>query len=116
MQLEFVDTLGDRDLRPRQEAGTDAIGNRAEAEIEAGGLDLAFDEVVFGQDQPGLSHCLDHAVGQDSIGIGGEGERHSQVLRSAFRDNTLKNRNFTGYLKRALTERASGNRNTVIPW
>ncbi|MGY4511161.1 hypothetical protein ACVIN2_004615 [Bradyrhizobium sp. USDA 3650] len=68
-----------------QEAGANAIGDVAEAKVEARRLDLAFDEVVSGQDETALRHRRDHAVGQDTIGVGGDRERQPGVL---IRDQT----------------------------
>ena len=68
VQLQFVDALGHRRPRSGQEAGAHAIGDVAEPEVEAGRLDLAFDEGIGRQDQPGIRHRRDHAIGQDAMG------------------------------------------------
>jgi hypothetical protein len=81
MQLEFVDALGHRNVRPRQKARAHAIGDATEPQIEAGRLNLAFDKRIFRQDQAGIGHRRDHAVGQNSCRVGRQGERHRFVLR-----------------------------------
>jgi hypothetical protein len=50
----LVDALGHRRIRSGQEAGADPIGDIAKPQIEARGLDLAFDEGIGRQDQPGI--------------------------------------------------------------
>ncbi len=81
MQLQLVDPLGDGGIGPWQEAGADAIGDVAEPEIEARRLDLALDKVIGGQDEAGLRHLRDHAVGQNSVGFIFQRERHDAVPR-----------------------------------
>ncbi len=76
MQLQFVDALGDRSARPGQEARPHPVGDIAEAQIEARRLDLALDKGIGRQDQARIRHRRDHAVGQDSVGIGRQRERH----------------------------------------
>ena len=49
-------------------------------QIEARRLDLAFDKRIFRQDQARIRHRRDHAVGQNSVGVGRERERHGAVL------------------------------------
>ena len=51
VQLQFVDALGDGRAGTGQEAGAHAIGDVAEAQIEARRLDLALDEGIGRQDQ-----------------------------------------------------------------
>ena len=80
MQLQFVDALGHRRARPGQETRAHAVGDIAEAQIEAGRLDLAFDKGIFGQDQTRIRHRRDHAVGQNSVGVGRQRKRHGVVL------------------------------------
>ena len=70
MQLQLVDALGHRRARPRQEAGAHPVGDIAEPQVEAGRLDLAFDERIGRQNQAGIGHRRDHAVGQNAMGIG----------------------------------------------
>ena len=53
----------------------------AEPEVEAGRLDLAFDEGIGRQDQARVRHRRDHAVGQDTVGIVWQRERHGVVPR-----------------------------------
>ena len=48
VQLQFVDALGDGGVRPGQEARAHAIGDLAEPQVEARGLDLVLHEFVFG--------------------------------------------------------------------
>ena len=81
MQLQFVDALGDRRAGTGQETGADAIGDVAEAQIEARRLDLALDKGIGRQDQPRIRHRRDHAVGQNSVGVGRKRERHGAVLK-----------------------------------
>ena len=76
MQLQFVDPFGDRAIRPRQKTGAHPVGDVAEPQIEAGRLDLALDEGIFGADHAGIGHRRNHAVGQNAIGIGRQRERH----------------------------------------
>ncbi len=81
MQLQFVDALGHGGARPGQEARTHAVGDIAEPQVEAGGLDLALHEGIFRQDESGIGHRRDHAVGQNSsVGVGRKRERHGAVL------------------------------------
>jgi len=42
VQLQLIDALGHRGARPRQKARAHPVGDIAEAQIEAGRLDLAF--------------------------------------------------------------------------
>ena len=81
MQLQFVDALGHRRARPRQKAGADPVGDVAETQIEARRLDLAFDKGIGRQDQAGIGHRRDHAVGQDAIGAEWKHEAQIGVLR-----------------------------------
>ena len=87
MQLQFVDALGDRGPRTGQEARAHPIGDIAEAQIEARGLDLALDKGIGRQDQPRIRHRRDHAVGQNSVGVGRKRERHGAVLKGARKDD-----------------------------
>ena len=80
MQLQLVDALGDRRARTGQEARAHPIGDVAEPQIEARRLDLALDKGIGRQDQAGIRHRRDHAVGQNSVGVGRERERHGAVL------------------------------------
>ena len=80
VQLQFVDALGHRGARPGQKARAHPVGDVAETQIEARRLDLAFDEGIGGQDQAGIRHRRDHAVGQNAIGAGWKRERHGMVL------------------------------------
>ena len=86
VQLQFVDALGDRGARPGQEARAHAIGDIAEAQIEARRLDLALDKGIGGQDQARIRHRRDHAVGQNSVGVGRKRKRHGVVLWAARQD------------------------------
>ena len=70
VQLQFVDAFGDGGAGPRQKARPHPVGDVAETQIEAGRLDLAFDERIGRQDQAGIRHRRNHAVGQDAIGAG----------------------------------------------
>ncbi len=70
MQLQFVDALGDGGARTGQETGAHPVGDVAEAQVEARGLDLAFDKGIGRQDQARIRHRRNHAVGQDSVGVG----------------------------------------------
>ncbi len=76
VQLQLVDALGDGRAGPRQEAGAHPVGDVAEPQVEARRLDLALDEVVGRQDQAGIRHRRDHAVGQNAIGVIWQRERH----------------------------------------
>ena len=80
MQFQFVDALGHCRARTGQKTGAHAIGDIAEPQIEARGLDLAFDKGIGRQDQPRIRHRRDHAVGQNSVGVGRKRERHGAVL------------------------------------
>ena len=79
MQLQFVDALGDRRVRTGQEARAHAIGDLAQPQVEARGLDLVGHEVVGGQDRAVLRQRRDHVVGQDAFLVDCEGERHGQI-------------------------------------
>ena len=67
VQLELVDALGDRGVRAGQEARAHAIGDLAEPQVEARGLDLVGDEVAGAQDAAVLRQRGDHVVGQDAF-------------------------------------------------
>ena len=114
MQLQFVDAFGHRGAGPRQKARPHPIGDVAEPQIEARRLDLAFDERIGRQDQAGIRHRRDHAVGQDAIGVGGSvNDKWSSGSCAVLQ--TLKIRAFTGYPMAALTERARGNMSMTYP-
>ncbi len=68
-----------RGVGPGQEARAHAIGDLAEPQIEAGGLDLVGHEVVGGQDRARLRERRDHVVRQDAFLVDGEGKRHPRV-------------------------------------
>ena len=74
VQLELVDAFSDGCVRPRQKAGAHAISHGAEPQIEACRLDLALDKWIFRQDQACVGHRRNHAVGQNTIGVGRERE------------------------------------------
>ena len=76
VQLQLVDALGHGGARPRQKARPHPIGDVAETQIEARRLDLAFDKRIGREDQAGIRHRRDHAVGQDAIGAGRKREGH----------------------------------------
>ena len=80
VQLQLVDALGHRRARPGQKTGAHAIGDIAEPEIEARGLDLAFNEWIGGQNQAVVRHRRDHAIRQYAVGVGGKRKRHGVVL------------------------------------
>jgi hypothetical protein len=113
VQLQFVDALRHRRARPRQKTGAHPIGDVAETQIEARRLDLAFDERVSRQDETGVRHRRDHAVGQNAIGAGLK--REQWAVLGAFTIQTLKIGTFTGYPMVALTERAGANKSMTYP-
>ena len=76
MQLQFVDAFSHGSARTRQKARPHPVGDVAETQIEAGGLDLAFDKRIGRQDQARIRHRRDHAVGQNAIGAGLKREAH----------------------------------------
>ncbi len=116
VQLQLVDALGDGGAGTRQEARANAIGDVAEAKVEARRLDLAFDEIVCGQDEPRFRHRRDHAVGQDTIGVGSDRERQTGVLvRGQMYPDMRKIRAFYGYPMDALTKRALRNMSITYP-
>ncbi len=80
VQLQFVDALGHRVARTGQEAGADAKGRVAQAQVERGRLDLVLDEVVGRQNQPRLRHRGDGAVGKDALSV--EGKCHAKPAKS----------------------------------
>ena len=76
VQLELVDALGDRGLRPGQKACAHAIGHLAEPQIEARRLNLIGREIARGTNPTALRELRDHVVGQNALGpIGGRHER-----------------------------------------
>ena len=83
VQLQFVDALGDGGVGSGQEARAHPVGDVAEPQIEARRLDLAFDKGICRQDQARIRHRRDHAVGQNSVGVGRKRERHGAVLKMA---------------------------------
>ena len=116
VQFQFVDAFGHRRARARQKTRADAIGDIAETQIEACRLDLAFDERIFRQNEAGIRHRRDHAVGQNAIGIGGKRKRHLvRPLKRVPAVRTLKSRPFTGYPMAGLTERARWINSTTYP-
>ena len=116
MQLQLVDALGDGGAGAGQEARAHAIGDVAEAQIEARRLDLAFDEIVGRQDEARFRHRRDHAVGQDTIGVGGNRERQPGVLIGAqMHPDMRKILAFYGYPMDALTKRALRNMSITYP-
>src|SRR6185437_2892753 len=98
--------------RPGQEAGADPVGDIAQPQVEAGRLDLAFDERIGRQNQPVVRHRRDHAVGKNATGIGLERERQFPQLTALDR---WKVRLLPGYPKVALTERARRNMTMTYP-
>jgi len=80
MQLQFVDALGNRRTRPRQKTRAHPVGDVAEAQVEACRLDLAFDKGIVRQNETRIRHRRDHAVGQNSVGVGRQRKRHGLVL------------------------------------
>ena len=60
-----------------QEACAHAIGDGAEAQVEARRLNLAGGERIGGANSALLRQRRDHAVGQNSLLCRGEGERHA---------------------------------------
>jgi len=116
VQLQLVDAFGNRGAGTGQEARAHAIGDVAETQIEARWLDLAFDEIVCGQDEARFRHRRDHAVGQDTIGVGGNRERQPGVLiRGQVHPDLREIPVFYGYPMDALTERALRNMSITYP-
>ena len=81
VQLEFVDALGDRGVRTRQEARAHAVGHLAEPEIEARRLDLVGHEIIGRQDRAILRQRRDHVVRQDASLVDCKGERQGAIPR-----------------------------------
>jgi len=116
VQLQFVDALGHRRARARQKTRADPIGDIAEAQIEARGLDLAFDERIGRQYKAGVRHRRDHAIRQNAVGVGRKRKRHDLVLGRWPRCHpNPENKPFTGYPMPALTERARRNKSMTYP-
>ena len=82
MQLQLVDALGDGRAGAGQKTRAHPIGDVAEPQIEARRLDLAFDKGIVRQDQARIRHRRDHAVGQNSVGVGRKRERHGAILNT----------------------------------
>ena len=78
MQLQLVDALADRRARARQETRAHPVGDIAEPQVEARRLDLAFDKGIGRQNEAGIRHRRDHAVGQNAIGVGRKREGHGE--------------------------------------
>ena len=90
----------------------------AETQVEARRLDLAFNKGIGRQDQAGIRHRRDHAIGQDAIGAGCERERQLRFLVPFLAGSplqTLKIGPFTGYPMPALTERPLANMSMTYP-
>ena len=83
VQLQLVDALGDGCAGAGQKARAHPVGDVAQPQIEARRLDLAFDKGIFRQDQARIRHRRDHAVGQNSVGVGRKRERHGAILNTA---------------------------------
>ena len=85
VQLEFVDALGDRGLRPGQKARADAIGHLAEPQVEARRLNLIGREFAHGTNPTALRERGDHVIGQDALVSRWSGGRNRLVrLRRSF--------------------------------
>ena len=65
-------------VRPGKKARPHTIGDLAQPQIEAGGLDLIGHELVFRQNRAVCGERRDHAVGQDALVLDGEGKRHGR--------------------------------------
>ena len=78
VQLQFIDALGDRRVRARQEARPHPIGDLAETQIDARRLDLVFVRLGGGDDRARLEEGVDHAVGQNALVLGAQVQRHVQ--------------------------------------
>ena len=68
MQLQVGDAVGDGVLGAGQKARADAVGDRAEPQIEARGLDLVGIERRAGDDGARRLQRLDEAGGEDAGG------------------------------------------------
>ena len=66
VQLQMLDALRHRGV-PGQEARAHPIGDVAEPQVEARGLDLVGREVVGGQNPTRLRQRRDHAIRQDAL-------------------------------------------------
>ena len=71
VQLQFVDALRDRRVRAGQKARAHAVGDFAQAQVEARGLDLVGVELAAGADRALAHERRDHVVGQDAFLICG---------------------------------------------
>ncbi len=76
VQLEVVDALGDRRMRPRQKTRAHPESNVGQSEIQARRLDLIGRERLGGQDHAVGRKRGDHPVRQDAFVVDREGERH----------------------------------------
>ena len=74
VQFQFVDALGDRGVRAGQKAGPHPVSHLAQTQVEARRLDLALHERKCGQNQAIFFHGRDHAIGQNTVGVGWERE------------------------------------------
>ena len=64
-----VEPVGD-DLLARQEAGAQAVGDLAEAEVEAGRLDLVEEHAALGRDRPRFDDAMEFGVRQHAVANG----------------------------------------------
>ena len=80
VQLQMLDALRDRGAAG-QEARAHAIGDVAEPQVEARGLDLVGREVVRGQNPTGFRQRRDHAVRQNALVVGSIERIASPLLR-----------------------------------
>ena len=68
VQPQLGDALGDRGLRPGQEARAHPIGHLAEPQVEARRLNLIGREFARGTNPAALRQLGDHVIGQDALG------------------------------------------------
>jgi hypothetical protein len=80
VQLQLGDALRDRNPRTGQKTGAHAIGNRAEAQIETGWLNLIRCKRSAGTNGALLRERRNYAVGQNSAVRSCEGQSHLQAI------------------------------------
>ncbi len=67
MQLQLGDALPHGDARPGQKAGAHPVGDGAEPQVNARGLDLIGRKLLRRRDGAVRRQRRDHAVGQDAV-------------------------------------------------
>jgi hypothetical protein len=80
VQFEIGDAAAHRAMRARQETRAHPVGDIAEPQVEACGLNLIGCEGTDGHDPARVRQFGDHAVRQDALVVRREGKRHAYLV------------------------------------